>query len=695
MLNRRALLKLATVGAVLTGVGVPRAGAIELLGVASRTARNSFQYPQPEGGRVILDRALYPKAFRESPQLTELVRQKRLPPVAERIGADPLVIAPLQGIGRYGGTLRRGFIGPSDYDVITRFAGGPDGLLYWDYAWRTLVPNIASGFALGRDQRVLTLFLRRGMRWSDGAPFTADDILFWYTDMYRNPRVVGGRSASLMINGKDVTIEKVDTNTVQFIAPDPYPLLPELLAGWTDVGGPSVNGRLGMGGYAPKHYLSKFHPKYRPEAAITNEAREAGFANWSLYLKNRNDWTQNPELPVLAPWRVVSPMNTQELVLERNPYSIWVDTAGNQLPYIDRIRHVLCSSPEVLTFKALTGELDCQDRHLEPGKLPVLLSNRARSKYNVYLDPSSTTDVGMRVNLDYTQDPGIGDLLRHVEFRRALSLGIDRSAINETFMLGLGRPSAAVPAPECKYFPGVEWAQRWASFDLTTANRLLDELGLTRRDAEGFRVRLDRNERLRLVCQVFFGFIDYPGIAEMIKDQWRAIGVDLDVRVIDIHLYRQRIVTGELALSLMQTGADDPFVWPDLLFPFAPTGAGGMMGIEYARWFQSGGRLGKRPPPELRTMMQLWERGHAAAMEERLRIGKELIRMHVDQVLSIGLISAGLGFYGVRVVSNTLGNVPRRVLNSVVLRSPANSLPMTFFFRGDADGTAGLTAGAA
>src|SRR5581483_5217665 len=135
--------------------------------------------------------------------------------------------------------------------------------------------------------------------------------------------------------------------------------------------------------------------------------------------------------------------------------------------------------------------------------------------------------------------------------------------------------------------------------------------------------------------------IDYPGIAEMIKDQWRAIGVDLDVRVIDIHLYRQRIVTGELALSLMQTGADDPFVWPDLLFPFAPTGAGGMMGIEYARWFQSGGRLGKRPPPELRTMMQLWERGHAAAMEERLRIGKELIRMHVDQVLSIGLISAG------------------------------------------------------
>lgn len=644
--------------------------------------QGAIRFARPEGGRVVLDQKQFPTTLHEPPMLAELVRRGKLPPVRERIGDDPLVIAPLREIGKYGGTLRRAFVGPNDVHGATRFVSGPDGLLYFDYEWKSVVPNIAKAFEVSRDGRTLTLLLRRGMRWSDGTPFTADDVMFWYTSMYSDRRIVAGPSANLRIDDKDVIVEKADSSTIQFIAPLPYPMLPELLAGYTDLGGPSITGRLGTGGYAPMHYLSQFHPKYRSEVEVTRLAKEAGFSNWSIYLKNRNDWLLNPELPVLTPWRVTSPINRQSFDLERNPFSVWVDTAGNQLPYIDRIRHVLCSNPEVVTFKAVAGELDFQDRHLDVARLPVLLSNRDRSAYEVYLDPYEGTDLGVRINIGYRDDAEIGTLFRTVTFRRALSMSLDRDAINETFMLGMGRPTAAVPAPDNKYFPGEQWAKRWATLDVAKANRLLDDLGLNRKDDDGFRLRRDGKGRLRLVCQAFVAHIDFPAVAEMLKDQWRAIGIDLDVQVVEGNLWMQRSMAGTLQLTIQFTGAEDPFSYPEYLFPYSPIGTGAVMGPDYARWFQSHGRAGVEPPGEIKAMMDLWRSGRSAGLDERVRIGQELIKIHVDQVLSIGLISAGLGFYGVHLAKRNVGNVPRRVVNTHIVRSPANALPMTFFFRG-------------
>ena len=301
----------------------------------------------------------------------------------ERIGRDPLVIEPLHEIGRYGGTLRRAINGPNDIAGVVRFASGPDGFLYWDPLWTTPRPNIARNFELSQAGRVVTLFLRRGMCWSDGAPFTADDVLFWYEDLYLDRRVVPAPSESLHVDGEDVAIRKVDAETVQFVSPRPFPLLVELLASFTDIGGPSFYGRSAMGGFAPRHYLSRFHPKYRSEDAINREAQEAGLLNWAIYLKKRFDWTFNPALPVVAPWRVTAPINSRNFSMERNPYSIWVDTEGNQLPYIDRISHVLCSGPAAVNFKAAAGQLDFQNRHLLVSNVPFLLANRVRSGCDV------------------------------------------------------------------------------------------------------------------------------------------------------------------------------------------------------------------------------------------------------------------------------------------------------------------------
>jgi peptide/nickel transport system substrate-binding protein len=175
-----------------------------------------------EGPEVITDPAKFPKTFKEAPQLAELVKAGKLPPVAERIGRDPLVIKPLHEIGKYGGMWRGGFTGPADFWNGYRCCSGPDHLLFWDYTGNTAIPNIARGWEMQDGGRTLLLQLRRGMKWSDGRPFTADDFTFWFEDVYRNKDLVPTPSAAMAINGKQGEIQKVDTYTVKFKFPEPY-----------------------------------------------------------------------------------------------------------------------------------------------------------------------------------------------------------------------------------------------------------------------------------------------------------------------------------------------------------------------------------------------------------------------------------------------------------------------------------------
>ncbi len=651
---------------------------------ADESVRDFRQRPL-EGGRVILDRSRYPRAFKEAPRLKELVEQRQLPPVAERIGLDPIVIEPLHEIGAYGGVIRRGFIGPGDGQTATRFAAGPDALLFWDHEWKNLRPNIARDFEVSRDGRVTTIFLRRGMRWSDGHAFTADDILFWFDKMYNDRRVISQRAPSLRLADQDLKVRKLDDHTLEYISPEPYYMLPEMLAGFTDVGGPSVGYRTGFGGFGPAHYLSRFHADFVEEATLLRQARENGFANWSLHLRNRFDWTLNKDLPVISPWQTASPVNQWQFTLTRNPYSVWVDTDGNQLPYVDAIVHTYCSDGDTINFKASMGAFDFQERHLQIGKLPLLLHNRRRSNYEVMLNPAEGADLTLRFNLTCHDDPEIAALLADKRFRQALSIATDRRQINDTFMHGTGLETAAVPSPNNKYYPGEEWARRWAVLDVEQANRLLDDIGLIARDNEGFRLRKDGTDRVRLISSVNSLSFDYPGVSEMLRAQWRSIGIDVDTKIEEPNLSLQRAMNGTTQITLQYTITEDPFTFPDFLFPYSRSVSGAIIGIDYARWFQTSGAEGARPPEEIIEIMELWKRGRVAPVEQRIEIGKQIIRRHVEEVLSMGIVSSGLAFYGIQVANKNLGNVPRRTVNSTCMRSPAAALPMTFYYRNRQD----------
>lgn len=682
--SRRQVLRgtvVAGAGAVVLGCtpGTRQAGPER----AAQTGPVLSGLPPVEGGRVVTDPAAVPATLHESPVFAALVAAGKLAPVGQRVGTHPLVIQPVHEVGRYGGRLRRGFVGTADRMNASRFCAGPDNLLYWDYREQQVVPNIARAFELSAGDRVLTLHLRHGMRWSDGVPFTADDIVFWRADISLDPEIGGGVTA-LIAGDRPVRVEKLDTYTVRYVSAVPNPLLPRLLAGSSDIGGLATNGLFGGGGYAPKHYLSGYHPKYTSRAAADRRARDAGFDGWVTLFTNQSSWSRNPELPVLTPWVVTRPITRPPWEFTANPYSIWVDTAGNQLPYIHEITMSSADTLEVITLRTAAGEYDFQDRHLTVASLPVLVAGQRRGGYTVHRAPAKELDFGLRLNLAYERDRYLGDLIRTVDFRRALSLGVDRQQINEAFYLGTSTPTATVPADDSRYFPGPQWRRRWAEHDPGQANRLLDGIGLTAKDGQGFRQRADGKGRIRLDYQALPGFADFPAIGEMVKRQWQAIGIDLNVTTVSGELLVQRTLANELMLSGHQVGTDEPFLLPDGFLPTVTASYTGMMGIPYAKWFASGGRDGVRPPASLALLeqaMALYRRGLQAGEAERVRIGQELYRLHADQVWSIGIVGFGLSIYGIYTASDKLGNVPARMLNTSHQKTPSNALPMTFYFR--------------
>jgi peptide/nickel transport system substrate-binding protein len=210
-----------------------------------------------ESATIITDPAQIPKTFHEAPMLNALVREGKLPPVERRVPSEPMVIRPVHEIGKYGGTWRRAFIGPSDSENGNRLRAA-DKPLFFDMTGTQEVPDVAKAWEVSPDGRKITLSLRKGMRWSDGVPFTADDFIFWYEDMYQNEELVPSGAPELSVDGKPDRISKADDTTIVFDFDAPYYLFPAMLAGDTFVGGgPSRHQEEGraFGLYAPAHYL--------------------------------------------------------------------------------------------------------------------------------------------------------------------------------------------------------------------------------------------------------------------------------------------------------------------------------------------------------------------------------------------------------------------------------------------------------
>ncbi|HZC25417.1 MAG TPA: ABC transporter substrate-binding protein, partial [Actinopolymorphaceae bacterium] len=297
-------------------------------------------------------------AGKEAPALAKLAKAGKIPPVSKRLPSKPMVVKPVERTGVYGGEWRSALTGNAEAAYVYTFTAY-EHLVRWKADYRgaagtkDIEPNVAERFEASADGTTYTFWLRPGMRWSDGRPFTADDVVFAVEDALLDKDISPDGTPLLAApDGRPARIEKIDDHTVKIIFPAPSGLFLQQLAG--------PNGFV-LDKY-PRHYLSQFHKKYNPGADAL--AKKAGMKDWvALFGSKASPWSfgDNPDLPTLGAWKLVTPFGkSTRVLLDRNPYYWKVDPNGSQLPYIDRVVFDIVNDTDTMLLRASNGEIDLE-----------------------------------------------------------------------------------------------------------------------------------------------------------------------------------------------------------------------------------------------------------------------------------------------------------------------------------------------
>ena len=623
---------------------------------------------------VLSGAALAQDSFSEAPSLEAMVQSGDLPPVAERLPAEPLVQEVAEETGTYGGTLRRGFLGPSDhnnytrvvYDALVRHA--PDG--------GEVIPHIAKGWESNDDFTQWKVFLRDGMKWSDGEPFTADDIVFWYENIVLNEDL--SPTAPLWMQNADgsvATVEKIDDSTVQWTFGQPNTAFLLDLAN-KDGADKSISNLA----FAPGHYLEQFHPNFVDQAELDAKVADRGFQTWVELFQVEALPHLSGARPSTAAWVPDGTTVADEVfVIKRNPYYFAVDSDGNQLPYIDEVRFTFFADKETLNLGAVGGEIDMQGRHIAMSNYPVLVENAEKSGYRVLTYPSfGGSDAVVMFNQTYENDPAMGELLRNKDFRIAMSHAIDREAIKELAFLGIGEARQPVPAPFHPYYPGDEHAFKYTEHDVDKANELLDGIGLTERDSEGFRV-LPNGERLDIEVGVVPAFASWADIGQLIVEDWADAGVrgHIEIRERTPH-FAMRDSNDLMAEIWNEDTTGFPFSGqPKFDVRSNPSLVLAPLSRQY---INTNGAEGVPPAPELQKVMDIIDEAKISGRERQIELAKELFEIWADNVWEIGTVGLTPMVQGVIVANADLRNVPEVAGNDWPLRTPGNTRPEQYFY---------------
>ena len=619
-----------------------------------------------------IDTSGAPGTYQEAPMLAEMVAAGELPPVDERVPIDPLVIQPAEMIGQYGGTLRRAFTGPGDRQNVERWVN--DYGIFWNTGASELRPRLLKAWESNDDASEWTFHLREGMKWSDGAPYTADDYMFWYESIMSNEELVPTLPWYFRWGGEPVVLEKIDDTTFRMIFAQPFPSWPETMASSTG-GGQFHKGRSGGGLVAPRHYLEQFHPDFVGEEEANRVAEEAGFESWNLHFLAKNDSAMNPDLPVTTPWKPITRIADTEYILERNPYFAAVDTAGNQLPYLDRISLELVEELEVLNLRAIAGNYTVQGRHIDFSKLPVIRENESDGDYFVNFWGSSTRHpVKIAFNQDWNEDPDIAAYtVGSQDFRKALALAIERSEINETFFLGVGTEASFCPADTPPYFNSDRWDEAFGRYDPDEANTILDSIGLDQKDSEGFRL-LPNGERLVLRIDAVSGaFLDYPSIAERVAQMWADVGVQMTVNPVERSLWIERTTANQPMMSMFETGEWNPAASPRLL-----------PGVRWAPVATTWANTPNPDPAEYDGPEWIKEQvaKHWAAIQEPDPEKRQQLYIEGTEIMCDGHARLGVVVdvpVYTTLIKNNVRNVPKPMEWVVYAQTPGNGYPEQFF----------------
>ena len=480
--------------------------------------------------------------------LTELVKAGKLPPIEQRLPEEPMVVGPGTYMttenlpdwqpGKYGGTLRAAhsvanwapdiFV-MDDEPLVMAPKIGDQGI----------VGSVVKDFKVENDNQDFTFFMRKGLKWSDGEPVTSEDVRFTYEDILLNDKITPVFPAKFR-NGfkadeEPMTLEVIDDYTFKVHFTKPYGGFLRALA---------IEGWVGYTDFInPAHFLKQYHIKYTPldDPKMQEQLTKLNLKDewWQVFAQMRcQNWDlTNPRCvnyPSLYPWIGVPSGNANVLSFERNPYYFKVDTKGQQLPYIDKLVSQQVENVEMVNMKVLTGDVDFLRESTALVKIPLYKENEEKAGFKVALLDMHVDSSGLMMNQTF-DDPDWQKVSQDLRFRQALSLAVNRQELIDTIYYGY----ASLPLKTV--------GEEFTKYDPAAANKLLDDMGLTNKDADGIR-QYASGKPISILLECGAQAPDLVPVADLVSQYLKDVGIKVTVKQIDSTLHGQKGSANELQM---------------------------------------------------------------------------------------------------------------------------------------------------
>lgn len=642
----------------------------------------------------------------QAPMLQAKVDANELPGLADRLptAADVYTEADNNPTETpvYGGTTRtqnggKWYFGPITEEPLFRLED--DG---------TVSPNVAKGYDISEDGLTYTIYLREGMKWSDGTPFTATDCVYYYnyilvSDVDNETGKVTKSATTKYYNWymsadpndegkmKPAQVRYVDDTTFTITLYSPKATLLQAISidnKWMFFPKEWYKDIIAYDASAP-HWSGETDVKLLGGEGLTTITEEQAVAN----AKAKSDlytfedynmlckelcyyYWQYAGRPTVRPWVLTSALTESTLVFERNPYFWKVDADGRQLPYIDYVEFVNLDA-SLFAQEVMAGNIDFVA--LGNDEFPLYKASESTGRYTIknLINPSWSR-LELQLNQAY-KDAQYAELFSKIDFRHALSISVDRDEMNNILYNGLMVPSQTA-APEGSAFAIEGATTKWIELDVAAANALIDGIGIlsTELNADGYRVFTDgANKGKPIILEIETTGIEVEAKAvALLAQYYKKLGIQVvEVPNTDNNARNEKLYVGDVAMSsLYSTSTFNPMLRPD---PIAANRNNVCWVGKYN--LETKDRLTAPAGSALEGMINATlELQAATTIDELMTAAKKLVQSHYDNTWCIGYLNDSAAFYA---VNNRIHNFNDGFLHCDELRYLGYGKPYTWFIQ--------------